>query len=107
MSKVKVIVTTQYFENYNVGPEGFNMYGDKLPHWKPKGGVDFQIEMDSDVLMYTDAEAVLTKMVEKQNSIAERFEYRGYEIQWNEPIALGTEDEYLAILESMQEEVIC
>ena len=103
MTKVKVIVTTQYFENYNVGPDGFGA----IPNWKPKGGVDFQMEIDSDVLMYTVADAILTKMVEKQNSIAERFEYRGYEIQWNEPIALGTEDEYLAILESMQEEVIC
>ena len=107
MSKVKVIVTTQYFENYNVGPEGFNMQGNKQPYWKPKGGVDFQIEMDADVLMYTDADAILTKMVEKQNSIAERFEYLGYEVQWQAPIALGSEDEYLAILESMQEEITC
>lgn len=101
--KSTVLVLTQYYENYNVGPEGFNMQGDKQPYWKPKGGHTFSIEMDADVLMYTDAEAILSKMVEKQNSIAERFEYVSHEIQWQSPTPLGTEEEYLAILESMQE----
>ena len=39
--KVNVLVECQYFENYNVGPDGFNTFGDKQPHWKPKGGHEF------------------------------------------------------------------
>ena len=34
MSKIKIIIQSQYWENYNVGPEGF--YDE--PYWKPKGG---------------------------------------------------------------------
>ena len=34
MSKIKIIIQSQYWENYNVGPDGF---GD-VPYWKPKGG---------------------------------------------------------------------
>jgi hypothetical protein len=98
--KSKVIINAQYFENYNVGPDGFNTYGDKLPHWKPKGGHQFMIEMDSDTLFYADniAEA-FQKMLDKHESPAERFEYVDYEIQWSEPTPLGTEDEFISLME--------
>jgi len=94
--KDKVIINTQYFENYNVGPDGFNTYGDKLPHWKPKGGHQFMIEMDADTLFYADniAEA-FQNMLDKHESPAARFEYVDYEIQWSEPTPLGTEDDFL------------
>ena len=96
MSKEKVIIKAQYFENYNVGPDGFNTYGDGLPHWKPKGGADFVIEMDADTLFYCDdAPAVFQKMLDEHSNEACRYEYRGYEIQWQEPQVLGTEDDFL------------
>jgi len=91
MSVNKILVHTQYFENYNVGPEGFG----EVPHWKPKGGHTFQIEMDADLLLYTDPAEVFGKMLEKQNSIAERFEYIEYEIQWQEPTVLGSQEDYI------------
>lgn len=63
----KLIVGCQYFENYNVGPEGFG----EVPHWKPKGGHEFEIEVNSDVLLYSnDLVKHLTKMVEAQSTIA-------------------------------------
>lgn len=94
--KSKVIIHTQYFENYNVGPDGFG----EVPHWKPKGGHQFMIEMDADTLFYADniAEA-FQKMLDKHESVAERFEYVDYEIQWSEPTPLGTEDEFIALME--------
>jgi len=94
--KSKVIIHTQYFENYNVGPDGFG----EVPHWKPKGGHQFMIEMDSDTLFYADniAEA-FQKMLDKHESPAERFEYVDYEIQWSEPTPLGTEDEFISLME--------
>ena len=73
MSMNKILVHTQYYENY-----GFHEGGE---HWKPKGGHTFQIEMDADLLMYTDPAEVFGKMVESQNSDLERFKYIEYEIQ--------------------------
>lgn len=97
--KSNVIVKAQYFENYNVGPEGFNAYGDKQPHWKPKGGFEFQIQMDTDILFYCDeVEQIFQKMLDKHESEAERFEFHSYEIQWQEPTQLGTEEEFCDLM---------
>ena len=41
--KSKVIVSTQFYENYNVSDDGFNTNGDGQPHWKAKGGHEFEI----------------------------------------------------------------
>ena len=88
-------IHTQYYENYNVGPEGFNLYGDKLPHWKPKGGHTFVIEdFDTDYLFY-DEEAtveVLKKLVAQQNSVAEKFEYIEHELVFGEPTPIKNSD---------------
>lgn len=101
--KATVIIDAQYYENYNVGPEGFG----KVPHWKPKGGHQFKIEMDTDIIFYCpDVAEVFTKMVEKHNSIAEKFEYIGYEIQFQEPTVLGTEEDFLSVFETINESVI-
>ena len=102
MSVNKVLVHTQYYENYNVGPDGFNTYGDKQPHWKPKGGHTFQIEMDADLLMYSDPNTIFAKMVESQSSVAERFEYIEYEIVWQEPTPLGTEADHIKVNQSLE-----
>ena len=55
----KVKVQAQYFENYNVDADGFNNYGDKKPHWKPKGGQEFIFPVDSDWLMYVTSNIAL------------------------------------------------
>ena len=89
----KVLVHCQYYENYNVGPDGFG----EVPYWKPKGGHTFEMPIDSDVVFYADTEVVvqaIKNMVEKQNSIAERFEYREHEFVSVEPsVVNGLEEE--------------
>ena len=91
--KAKVIVHCQYFENYNVGPEGFG----EVPHWKPKGGFDFVMPIESDVLFYADTEVVVNaikNLVEKQNTIGDRFEYLDHEVLFQEPsVVNGLEQE--------------
>lgn len=80
----KLVVNCQYYENYNVGPNGFG----EVPHWKPKGGHTFEMPIDSDVVMYTDDEIMekaIINLIESQNSIAERFEYREHRVVFSEP----------------------
>ena len=88
-------IHTQYYENYNVGPEGFNTYGDKQPHWKPKGGHTFVIEdFDTDYLFY-DEEAtveVLKKLVASKSSIAEKFEYIEHELDFGQATHLSNSE---------------
>jgi len=92
--KSKVIVYTQFYENYNVGPDGFG----EVPHWKPKGGHEFEIEIDSDCVFYCDnVEEIFCEMVSNHNSVAEKFEYISHEIKFSQPTKLGTEDEFWKI----------
>ena len=80
----KLVVNCQYYENYNVGPNGFG----EVPHWKPKGGHTFEMPINSDVVMYTDDEIMekaIINLIESQNSIAERFEYREHRVVFSEP----------------------
>ena len=94
-----ILVHTQYYENYNVGPNGFG----ETPHWKPKGGHTFKIEMDTDVLFYCGTEAeVFQRMLDKHETIAERFKYVEHEVQWQEPTLLGTEAEFLDIIAEVE-----
>ena len=90
MSKIKIIISSQYWENYAVGPEGF--YDE--PYWKPKGEVKFSVEVDSDVLLAGEEqiEKVLSKMVEEQSNEACNYEYRSYEILWGEPTPLDSNE---------------
>lgn len=89
MSVNKILVHTQYEENYLFYDCGF--------HWKKKGEHIFQIEMDVDILMYSNPSEVFAKMLKSHNSDAERFTYVHHEIQWQEPTILGTQDDYIKI----------
>ena len=91
----KLTIQTQYYENYNVGPEGFNEYGDKQPHWKPKGGHEFVIEdFDADYLFYDEATTVevLKGLVSNQNSVAEKFEYISHEVSFGDATEIPNDD---------------
>ena len=100
--KVNLLVNCQYFENYNIDSNGWG----EVPHWKPKGGYSFLMPINSDYLMYadeTDIVSAITKVVEKQNTISCKFEYREYEIQWSAPTKVGGLEDELKSL--MNEEV--
>ena len=95
MSINTVKIYTQYEENYAHHEGGF--------HWKKKGGFTFQIEMDADLLLYTNPEKVFGKMLESQNSDIERFTYVDYEIEFQTPTVLGTQADYIDANASLEE----
>lgn len=102
--KVNLLVECQYYENYNVGPEGFG----EVPHWKPKGGHYFLMPIDSDEIMYADTadlEAAIKVVLEKENTIAEKFEYLGHEIQWSTPDKVGGLEVELEKIQKQNEKV--
>ena len=102
--KNTVIISAQYQENY--GAHDWDGTGSCPQGWKPKGEHLFSIEMDVDLLMYcTDAAAVLTEMVAAHNTDYERFEYRGYEVQWNTPTPLGSTEDFLKINSRLAETI--
>ena len=88
MSLNTVKIYTQYEENYAHHEGGV--------HWKKKGGHTFQIDMDADLLLYTDPAEVFAKMLESHNSELERFTYIDYEIEFQKPTYLGTHADYIA-----------
>ena len=91
-----VHINCQYYEN-----KAFYEGGEA---WKPKGGHKFQIEMDTDILMYCeDSTAIFSKMVEAHNTDLERFKYIDYEIIWQKPSILGTVEEFLKINSELAE----
>ena len=95
---VTLLVRTQYLENYNVDPDGFG----EPPLWKPKGNHTFSMQIDSNILLYSDeTEAILTKMVEQHNSPVEKFEYISHEIEWQEPTNLGSQEQFLALMKQI------
>ena len=87
---ISILVSAQYYENYNTTGEG-------APYWKPKGGMDFCFPIDSDLVMYTykeDLKAALIKMVEEQSDGHSLYEYIGHEVKFFNPIVVeGLEKE--------------
>jgi hypothetical protein len=99
---INVIVTAQYYENYNVGPDGFG----ETPYWKPKGGHTFNLPLDSDTLFYGEDVLIagIKELLKKQNSIAQKFEYIEHDILWDEPTVLdGLEDEMIKMYKELEE----
>jgi len=63
-------ITAQYYENY-----GFH---EGTERWKPKGGADFEIECNSDLLLYADNSDILTAIetaLEKASDELSRYTY--------------------------------
>ena len=97
MSQNTILIHAQYYENkaWYEGGEA----------WKPKGGHTFKVEMDADLLLYTDPAEVFGKMLESQNTDMERFTYVDYEIQWQEPTLLGTQEDYVKANQDLNPEL--
>jgi hypothetical protein len=93
--KAKIWVTALRWENYN--------YGGKRAKWRAKGEHLFSIELDSDLLYYSDYELVeaFKKMIATHDNKLNRFEYIGYDVQSYEPTHLGTEDHFKQLLETI------
>ena len=72
-------VTAQYYENYS---------DSNIPYWKPKGAVDFQFPVNSDVVFYTPQdvlEMALIKMVEEQSNECSLYHYLSHEVKFSQP----------------------
>jgi len=77
-------ILTQYYENY-----GFH---EGTERWKPKGGFDFVVEVESDALMYVNnLEELLAQMVAEESTQLERFEYLEHSVSFSQPHKLSTE----------------
>ena len=51
MNKTFVLIEAQFYENYNIdGSE---------PYWKPKGGIEFKVEVTMDNLMYSEDKCII------------------------------------------------
>lgn len=81
-------ITAQFYENYAIGPNG----PEGAPYWKPKGGHEFIIKADSDMVMYAeDLKSILTEMVAEQSNDYEKFEYIDHEVIFSKPTELSSE----------------
>ena len=80
-----VRVLTQYHENYNT--DTINP-----PYWKPKGGVEMEVEVNSDLLLYCDnLVEILTEMVNEESNEMCKYTYMSHEVNFSKPTKLSTE----------------
>ena len=96
--KNKVIINCQYKENY--GAHDWDGNGTCPQHWKMKGGFQFSVEMNTDLLMYDESNCikVFKQMLDVESNDYEAFEYIDHEIQWSEPTKLDS-DKFLKLLQ--------
>ena len=88
--KSKLLIHSQYEENY--AAHDWDGKGDCPQSWKSKGGHTFEIEVDSDVVMYsTKLESHLKEVVSAQSNDYEKFEYLGHELEFVKPSVLDSE----------------
>ena len=75
-------IMTQYFENYSET---------KTPYWKPKGGQEFDIIIDSDIAMYSKyLDEHLNQIISEQSNEHCKYEYIDHDVQFIEPITLDS-----------------
>ena len=88
----KVIITTQYKENYGV--HDWDGTGDCPQGWKMKGAHLFSLMMDADDLFYDEERClnVIKSMLAKESNNYESFTYVEHEIQWGTPTELSSDD---------------
>jgi hypothetical protein len=79
-----VKVMAQYFENYS---------DTKIPYWKPKGGQEFQIVIDSDTILYSDElKNHLREMISNQSNEHHKYEYIEHDVEFIKPIVLDSKE---------------
>jgi hypothetical protein len=82
----------QYHENYS---------DTNTPYWKPKGGQEFQIVMDSDIVMYSnDLVKHLTDVVSSQSDEHNKYSYLEHDVEFIKPVVLDSE----VLLEKIRKE---
>lgn len=85
MEKTLCQITAQYYENY----------GDSQnPHWKAKGGQQFDVMVDADYFMYGSDVCieVIQELLAKQSDSHGKYEYLSYELVFFRPIVLDEKE---------------
>lgn len=98
MSKIKLRILSQLEENYGFHEGNY--------HWKPKGGMEFTINVDEGLLMYGDDRIIkrsIRYLLDKQSNDLERFTYISHELEFHKPIEL--EGSLEKVYEQLQEEL--
>ena len=105
--KSKLIIHAQGYENYNVDINGFNNYGDKKPHWKPKFGKKFFLEIDTDDFYYSTNShtEILQSLLDKHETEAVRYEVVHYEFEYEVPEQLCTDEEFIDTVRAVNDAV--
>ena len=95
MDNTLVRISAQYYENYG---------SVEAPYWKPKGGQEFSLRVDSDLFLYADEECekALRLLVESKSNDYARYEYLDHDLVFSEPVPLPTED-FMAAFEKVQQ----
>ena len=76
---VTVVVLCQYYENYS---------DSSTPHWKPKGGLEYVLRVDTDWVMYLEEklmEVVREVLVGECNDYV-HVEYVSHEVKFHDPV---------------------
>lgn len=90
--KCTIKVMAQYHENYS---------DTNTPYWKPKGGQEFQIVMDSDIVMYSNNLVNhLTDIVSSQSDEHNKYSYLEHDVEFIKPVVLDSE----VLLEKIRKE---
>ena len=92
-------IQAQYYENY-----GFN---EGTERWKPKGGADFEVQCNSDLLMYSDSAAIIVAIetaLEKRSNEHSRYTYIEHSVVFGKTEELSQEafESHLHLLESQR-----
>jgi len=84
MLETLVRIESQYYENYGSA---------EAPHWKPKGGQEFTVRIDSDIILWDQegAESVIAHMLDDRSNEYVRYELISMEPVFCEPIALDVD----------------
>ena len=83
MMNCTIKVMAQYFENYS---------DTNTPYWKPKGGQEFQIVIDSDTILYSDElKNHLKEMISNQSDEHNKYQYIEHDVEFKKPIVLDSE----------------
>ena len=74
----KIMVCAQYFENYSAQNENWNGESES---WKPKGGVDFVIDIDGlrNVATNDEIETAIKRVLSAMSNLVCRYELAGFE----------------------------
>lgn len=92
---MKVIITTQYQENYSDNPS--------TPHWKMKGEQIFEIDdFDGDSIMYYEKESIeaMKEMLKERSDDYSKYTYIAHELIFSDPIQLN-QDKFMDNLRSI------